>query len=156
MGIKQLVYLVYLVLDKRCLNISILELRDLFEYQNKFKIDLRNKLQNVFYSLILAGGNVTHTLTPYIRVNKVTNKNQTFSFCFLNPIISSKRSLKGVYGQVGAQDWIIVRISWLFEDRLSLKTSYNIAWVRIFHKIEYCKHVNSPRRGGDKVQGGWD
>ena len=27
----------------------------------------------------------------------------------------------------------------------SLKTSNNIAWVRIFHTFDSCKHVNSPR-----------
>ena len=35
----------------------------------------------------------------------------------------------------------------------SLKTSHNIAWLKIFHKLDYCKHVNSPRSGKKFLRG---
>ena len=38
----------------------------------------------------------------------------------------------------------------------SLKSSYNISWVRIFHKLGSCKQINSPRSEKTNSSRGWD
>ena len=55
----------------------------------------------------------------------------------------------------------IVYLMVIWRQIFSLKTSYNIAWGRIFHKLDYCKHVNSPLSGkkflrrGARSKEGW-
>ena len=71
---------------------------------------------------------------------------------------------RGGLGQVGGGNaaWNITTIGLnsivylmvIWRQIFSLKTSHNIAWVRIFHKLDYCKHVNSPRSGKKFLRGG--
>ena len=59
---------------------------------------------------------------------------------------------------IGLNTTVYLMVIW--RQLFSSKTAYNILSVRIFHKLDYCKQLNSPRSGkkfplgGDKVQGG--